>query len=110
PECVGVYDSLPWRHAPPVPHGKLAVDPKAGERHAAGRVAGYASVFEPSFNLVQLAEAAGASYVARWTTCHVKQLSRSTSRFSLGSGFSALSTLRRGSAGNTPDLCGGGGA
>ena len=25
-------------------------------------------VFEPSFNLVQLAEAAGASYVARWTT------------------------------------------
>jgi 2-oxoglutarate ferredoxin oxidoreductase subunit beta len=33
-------------------------------------------VFEPSFNLVALAEAAGASYVARWTTYHVKQLSR----------------------------------
>ena len=55
----------------------------------------YASVFEPSFNLVQLAEAAGASYVARWTTYHVKQLSRSTSRFSLESGLPALSTLRR---------------
>ena len=33
--------------------------------------------FEPSFNLVQLAEAAGASYVARWTTYHVKQMARS---------------------------------
>ena len=33
-------------------------------------------VFEPAFNLVALAEAAGASYVARWTTFHVKQLSR----------------------------------
>jgi hypothetical protein len=32
-------------------------------------------VFEPAFNLVQLAEAAGAAYVARWTTYHVKQLS-----------------------------------
>ena len=32
--------------------------------------------FEPSFNLVALAEAAGASYVARWTTYHVKQLAR----------------------------------
>ena len=52
-------------------------------------------VFEPSFNLVQLAEAAGASYVPRWTTYHVKQLSRSTSRFSLESGLPALSTLRR---------------
>jgi 2-oxoglutarate/2-oxoacid ferredoxin oxidoreductase subunit beta len=34
-------------------------------------------VYEPSFNLVQLAEAAGASYVARWTTFHVKQLAKS---------------------------------
>ena len=33
-------------------------------------------VSEPTFNLPQLAEAAGASYVARWTTFHVVQLSR----------------------------------
>jgi 2-oxoglutarate ferredoxin oxidoreductase subunit beta len=31
-------------------------------------------VFEPSFNLPQLVEAAGAVYVARWTTFHVRQL------------------------------------
>ena len=34
-------------------------------------------VYEPTFNLPQLAEAAGAAYVARWTTFHVVQLSRS---------------------------------
>ena len=34
-------------------------------------------VSEPAFNLPSLAEAAGAVYVARWTTYHVKQLSRS---------------------------------
>jgi hypothetical protein len=33
--------------------------------------------FEPAFNLQQLAEAAGAVYVARCTTYHVKQLARS---------------------------------
>jgi 2-oxoglutarate ferredoxin oxidoreductase subunit beta len=33
--------------------------------------------FEPAFNLVSLAQAAGAAYVARWTTYHVTQLSRS---------------------------------
>lgn len=31
-------------------------------------------VYEPAFNLVSLAEAAGASYVARWTTFHLTQL------------------------------------
>ena len=31
-------------------------------------------VFEPSFNLPHLVEAAGAVYVARWTTFHVRQL------------------------------------
>ena len=36
-------------------------------------------VFEPSFNLPHLVEAAGAVYVARWTTFHVRQLSRSIS-------------------------------
>jgi 2-oxoglutarate ferredoxin oxidoreductase subunit beta len=44
-------------------------------------------VFEPAFNLVQLAEAAGASYVARWTTFHVKQLSRSMEEVMKKKGF-----------------------
>jgi len=44
-------------------------------------------VFEPSFNLVQLAEAAGAAYVARWTTYHVKQLSRSLGEMLNKKGF-----------------------
>jgi 2-oxoglutarate ferredoxin oxidoreductase subunit beta len=33
--------------------------------------------FEPAFNLPHLVEAAGAVYVARWTTFHVRQLARS---------------------------------
>ena len=33
--------------------------------------------YEPSFNLPYLAECAGASYVARWTTFHVRQVARS---------------------------------
>jgi 2-oxoglutarate ferredoxin oxidoreductase subunit beta len=44
-------------------------------------------VFEPAFNLVQLAEAAGAAYVARWTTYHVMQLSRSMSEMMKKRGF-----------------------
>jgi 2-oxoglutarate ferredoxin oxidoreductase subunit beta len=44
-------------------------------------------VFEPAFNLVQLAEAAGAAYVARWTTYHVKQLARSMGEILKKKGF-----------------------
>ncbi len=44
-------------------------------------------VFEPAFNLVQLAEAAGAAYVARWTTFHVKQLARSMEEVMKKRGF-----------------------
>ncbi len=44
-------------------------------------------VFEPAFNLVQLAEAAGAAYVARWTTYHVMQLSRSMGEIMKKKGF-----------------------
>ena len=50
-------------------------------------------VFEPSFNLVQLAEAAGASYVARWTTYHVKQLSRSMEEVLKKKGFCFIEVL-----------------
>jgi len=44
-------------------------------------------VFEPAFNLVQLAEAAGAAYVARWTTYHVMQLAKSMEEIMKKKGF-----------------------
>jgi 2-oxoglutarate/2-oxoacid ferredoxin oxidoreductase subunit beta len=44
-------------------------------------------VSEPTFNLAQLAEAAGASYVARWTTFHVVQLARSFEEILKRKGF-----------------------
>ena len=50
-------------------------------------------VFEPAFNLVQLAEAAGAAYVARWTTYHVKQLSRSMEDVLKKKGFCFIEVL-----------------
>ena len=49
--------------------------------------------FEPSFNLAQLAESAGASYVARWTTFHVKQLSRSMNEVLHKKGFCFIEVL-----------------
>jgi 2-oxoglutarate ferredoxin oxidoreductase subunit beta len=50
-------------------------------------------VFEPSFNLVALAEAAGASYVARWTTYHVMQLARSMEEVFRKKGFCFIEIL-----------------
>jgi len=49
--------------------------------------------FEPSFNLAQLADSAGASYVARWTTYHVKQLSRSMTEVLHKKGFCFIEVL-----------------
>jgi len=49
--------------------------------------------FEPAFNLVQLAESAGASYVARWTTYHVKQLSRAMGEVLRKRGFCFIEVL-----------------
>jgi 2-oxoglutarate ferredoxin oxidoreductase subunit beta len=43
--------------------------------------------YEPSFNLPHLVESAGASYVARWTTYHVRQLARSMSEVFERKGF-----------------------
>jgi 2-oxoglutarate ferredoxin oxidoreductase subunit beta len=42
---------------------------------------------EPSFNLPHLVEAAGAVYVARWTTFHVRQLTRSMQEMFAKKGF-----------------------
>ena len=49
--------------------------------------------FEPAFNLAQLADSAGASYVARWTTYHVKQLSRSMTEVLHKKGFCFIEVL-----------------
>ena len=49
--------------------------------------------FEPSFNLVALAEAAGASYVARWTTYHVKQLARTMQEVLSRRGFAFIEII-----------------
>jgi 2-oxoglutarate ferredoxin oxidoreductase subunit beta len=50
-------------------------------------------VFEASFNLPQLVEAAGAVYVARWTTFHVRQLSRAISEAFQKKGFSFIEVI-----------------
>ena len=49
--------------------------------------------FEPSFNLPQLADAAGAVYVARWTTFHVRQLSRAMTEIMRKKGFGFIEIL-----------------
>jgi 2-oxoglutarate ferredoxin oxidoreductase subunit beta len=43
--------------------------------------------YEPSFNLPHLVEAAGAVYVARWTTFHVRQVARSMAEAFKKKGF-----------------------
>lgn len=50
-------------------------------------------VYEPNFNLPALVEAAGAVYVARWTTFHVKQLARSMQEMFAKKGFCFIEVL-----------------
>jgi 2-oxoglutarate ferredoxin oxidoreductase subunit beta len=49
--------------------------------------------YEPSFNLPHLVEAAGAVYVARWTTFHVRQLARSISEMFQKKGFGFIEVI-----------------
>jgi 2-oxoglutarate ferredoxin oxidoreductase subunit beta len=49
--------------------------------------------YEPAFNLPQLVESAGASYVARWTTFHVTQLSRSMREMFSKRGFGFIEVV-----------------
>jgi 2-oxoglutarate ferredoxin oxidoreductase subunit beta len=49
--------------------------------------------YEPPFNLPHLADAAGASYVARWTAFHVRQLSRSMQEVLAKKGFCFIEVL-----------------
>jgi 2-oxoglutarate ferredoxin oxidoreductase subunit beta len=49
--------------------------------------------FDSSFNLPHLVEAAGAVYVARWTTFHVRQLARSMAEIFTKPGFCFIEIL-----------------
>jgi 2-oxoglutarate ferredoxin oxidoreductase subunit beta len=49
--------------------------------------------YEPAFNLPQLVEAAGAVYVARWTTFHVRQLARSMQEAFAKKGFCFIEVI-----------------
>ncbi|MGE5647970.1 MAG: thiamine pyrophosphate-dependent enzyme [Acidobacteriota bacterium] len=49
--------------------------------------------YDPTFNLPALAEAAGASYVARWTTYHVRQLTKSMSEVMNRRGFCFIEVI-----------------
>jgi len=49
--------------------------------------------YEPAFNLPNLMEAAGAAYVARWTTFHVRQLTRSMTEIFQRRGFCFIEIL-----------------
>jgi 2-oxoglutarate ferredoxin oxidoreductase subunit beta len=49
--------------------------------------------FEPHWNLPHLLDAAGAVYIARWTTYHVKQLERAMTELLLKKGFGFLEVI-----------------
>jgi 2-oxoglutarate ferredoxin oxidoreductase subunit beta len=49
--------------------------------------------FEPGFNLPHLLDAAGAVYVARWTTFHVRQVARSMQEAFKKKGFSFIEII-----------------
>ena len=49
--------------------------------------------YEPPFNLPQVADAAGAVYVARWTTFHVRQLALAIGEVFRKKGFSFIEVL-----------------
>jgi 2-oxoglutarate ferredoxin oxidoreductase subunit beta len=49
--------------------------------------------YEPAFDLPSLAASAGASYVARWTTVHVRQLTKSISEMFQRRGFCFIEVI-----------------
>jgi 2-oxoglutarate ferredoxin oxidoreductase subunit beta len=61
-------------------------------RDAITSTAPYGS-YEPAFNLPHLVEAAGAVYVARWTTYHVRQLARAMAECFRKKGFCFIEVL-----------------
>jgi 2-oxoglutarate ferredoxin oxidoreductase subunit beta len=59
---------------------------------ARGTTAPYGN-FEPPFNIPHVADACGAVYVARWTTYHVRQLTKSCSEILKKKGFSVVEVI-----------------
>jgi 2-oxoglutarate ferredoxin oxidoreductase subunit beta len=51
------------------------------------------TTFEPHWNLPHLVDAAGAVFVARWTTYHVKQLEKSMTELLLKKGFGFVEVI-----------------
>jgi 2-oxoglutarate ferredoxin oxidoreductase subunit beta len=51
------------------------------------------TTFEPHWNLPHLMDAAGAIYVARWTTYHVKQMEKAMTELLLKKGFGFLELI-----------------
>lgn len=49
--------------------------------------------YDPAFNIPHLVEAAGAVYVARWTTFHVKQLAKSMNEMFAKKGFGFIEVI-----------------
>jgi 2-oxoglutarate ferredoxin oxidoreductase subunit beta len=49
--------------------------------------------FEPPFNLPHLASASGASYVARWTVLHLRELERAITEAMIKPGFSFIDVI-----------------
>ena len=49
--------------------------------------------FDPPFNLARLVAASGATYVARWTTIHLRQLEKSIAEALVKPGFSFIEVL-----------------
>jgi len=49
--------------------------------------------FEPPFNLPYLASASGASYVARWTVLHLRELERAIAEAMIKPGFSFIDVI-----------------
>lgn len=49
--------------------------------------------FEPPFNLPYLASASGASYVARWTVLHLRELERAITEAMIKPGFSFIDVI-----------------
>lgn len=66
--------------APTTPHGRLTTTTPYGNP-------------EDPFNLMALASAAGATYVARWSTCHVLELTKSIKEALQHEGFSFIEVL-----------------
>jgi len=80
--CVNnfIYGMTGGQVAPTTPHNALATTTPYGN-------------FEQPFTVPLLAGAAGASYVARWTTFHVRELSRSIKEALLKKGFSLVEAV-----------------